>query len=208
MTVEEDYPRFLSRGRTFVYVFPCRDEDVLKVGFSREPLERLRTLHRRYFEFFDLDCGLLVETNHLRDARRLERQCITTFSEAKTPAPLVIRSAAGGRTEWFRGIWADVNTLMRRVSVEQDFVLHAPLSAWLRARFDEWSDVMYDWSARMLDLIEYEHFNPPHEQRSRADHVLRDVLDAYLALGDMDIERRVPASVLAWYHHRDYFSAH
>ena len=45
----EDAPRFASRGRTFVYVLPCRDEDILKVGFSRDPLDRFRTLHRRFF---------------------------------------------------------------------------------------------------------------------------------------------------------------
>ena len=34
---ESPIPRFASRGRAYVYVLPCRDEDLLKVGFSRDP---------------------------------------------------------------------------------------------------------------------------------------------------------------------------
>jgi hypothetical protein len=53
--MEEDspYPRFASRGKAYVYVLPCRDEDLLKVGFSRDPFTRFSTLHRRFFDFFD-----------------------------------------------------------------------------------------------------------------------------------------------------------
>lgn len=207
MTDEAIYPRFASRGRTFVYVFPCRDEDVLKVGFSREPLERLRTLHRRFFDFFDLDRGLLVETAHLREARALERLCITTFSEARASAPLVIRSAAGGRTEWFRGISPQMDNLLRDFCAAQGLTLHAPLRAWLREQFVPWSDVMYDWSAQMLDMIVYEHFNPPSSgARPRTEQMLRDVLDACVALGEGDIERWLPTAVCDWYHCRDYFA--
>ena len=92
---EVGYPRFASRGRTFVYVLPCREADILKVGFSRDPLDRLRTLHRRFFEFFDLDRGLLIETDHLRDARRIERLFITTFAEDRAPAEQPSERSAG-----------------------------------------------------------------------------------------------------------------
>jgi len=91
---EAPYPRFASRGRTFVYVLPCRNEDILKVGFSRDPLDRMRTLHPRFFEFFDLDRALLIETDYLRDARRIERLFITTFADSQAPAPLVVRRSA------------------------------------------------------------------------------------------------------------------
>lgn len=201
------YPRFASRGRTFVYVLPCREEDILKVGFSRDPLDRFRTLHRRFFEFFDLDRGLLIHTDHLRDARRIERLFITTFADCRAPAPLVVPQSAAGHTEWFRGVSAQVDALARQVCAEQGFTLHAPLSAWLRDRFGEWSELLFGWSTRMLEMIEYEHFNVPSHQRSvRADTALRDVLDAYVALG-MATEKLVPASVLAWYRNDDYFGS-
>lgn len=207
MNEDEIYPRLASRGRTFVYVFPCREEDLLKVGFSREPLERLRTLHRRFFDFFDLDRGLLVETAHLREARALERLCITTFSDARASAPLVIRSAAGGRTEWFRGISPQMDKLLRDACAAQGLTLHAPLREWLRAQFVTWSDVVYDWSAQMLDMIVYEHFNPPSSGPSlRTERVLRDALDTCLALGGDDIERGLPTAVRDWYRCGAYFA--
>jgi hypothetical protein len=84
--------------RCFVYVLPCRDRDLLKIGFSREPLRRLQTLHPRYFEFFDLERSLLIETDRLRDARRIEREFISTYISQRAEAPLQVpRSAAGIR---------------------------------------------------------------------------------------------------------------
>ncbi len=59
-------------GRVFAYVFPCAWEDYAKIGFSRDPLGRITALHRRWFEFFDLDAGLLVEAENEREARDLE----------------------------------------------------------------------------------------------------------------------------------------
>lgn len=62
----------LSEGCSFVYVFACVVEDLLKLGFSRDPIGRLQALHPRYFEFFDLERSFLVETETVRDARRPE----------------------------------------------------------------------------------------------------------------------------------------
>ncbi|GAA0887490.1 GIY-YIG nuclease family protein [Rhodanobacter soli] len=205
MGEESIYPRFASRGRTFVYMLPCRHEDILKVGFSREPLDRFRTLHRRFFEFFDLERGLLIHADHLRDARRIERLFITNFADQRAPAPLVVPRSAAGHTEWFRGVSAQVDMLARQICKEQGFPLYAPLSSWVRDRFADWSELLFGWSARMLDMIEYEHFNvPAHEGDRRMEKVLRDVLDAYVALG-MDLQTLVPDSVLSWYGSDDYF---
>jgi hypothetical protein len=204
---ESIYPRFASRGRTFVYMLPCRHEDILKVGFSRDPLDRFRTLHRRFFEFFDLERGLLIHADHLRDARRIERLFITTFADQRAPAPLVVPRSAAGHTEWFRGVSPQVEVLARRICEEQGFLLHAPLSSWVRERFADWSELLFGWSTRMLEMIEYEHFNvPSHEGGRRVEKVLRDVLDAYVALG-MDLQALVPESVLSWYGSDDYFGA-
>ena len=55
-----------SRGRCFLYVFPCDWEDLLKLGISRDPLDRVQALHPRWFEFFDLGRGFLVEFYRVR----------------------------------------------------------------------------------------------------------------------------------------------
>ncbi len=207
MDDEVGYPRFASQGRTFVYVLPCREADILKVGFSRDPLDRLRTLHRRFFEFFDLDRGLLIETDRLRDARRIERLFITTFAEDRAPAPLVIRQSAAGHTEWFRGVSPAVEALARQVCTEQGLPLHAPLRAWLRERLNDSSGLLYDWSARMLDMIEYAHFNSAPDPGWRlGEKALRDALDACAALG-LELRALVPAEVFAWYQGTDHFGS-
>jgi hypothetical protein len=204
---EVGYPRFAGRGRTFVYVLPCREADILKVGFSRDPLDRLRTLHRRFFEFFDLDRGLLIETDHLRDARRIERLFITTLAADRAPAPLAVRQSAAGHTEWFRGVSPAVEALARKVCTEQGHPLHAPLSAWLRERLNDSSGLLYDWSARMLEMIEYAHFNAAPDPGWRlGEKALRDALDACVAL-DLELRALVPAAVFAWYHGDGHFGS-
>ena len=58
-----------SRGHCFLYVAPCAYEDLLKLGFSRDPLQRLQALHRRWFEFFAPERIALVEVDAVREAR-------------------------------------------------------------------------------------------------------------------------------------------
>ena len=64
-------------GRCFTYVFPCQWEDHCKIGFSRDPLGRISSLHPRWFAFFDLERGVLVEAERERDARDLELQLLS-----------------------------------------------------------------------------------------------------------------------------------
>lgn len=202
MTEEESgaYPRFAASGRTFVYLLPCREEDTLKVGFSRNPLQRLHALHRRYFDFFDLDRGLLLEVDRLRDARRIERQLITRFAEHRAPPPLEVREAAAGRTEWFRGVAGETDRLVRQLAVEEGLTLHASLRKWLQDRFCEHADLLYEYSLRLLESIDYETFNLPlHEQRGQTATALRHLLDAFASL-ELDLAHLVPSRVFDWYH--------
>lgn len=173
----------------------------MKVGFSRNPLQRLHTLHRRYFHFFDLDRALLVEVDHLRDARRIERLLITRLAEYRTPAPLVIREAAAGRTEWFRGVADEAGRLMRTLAADEGLMVHAPLRHWLRQRFSEHADALYDYTSRLLEAVEYEQFNvPPDEQSGHAASAMRHLLDACEAV-QLDLDKLVPRPVLTWYRH-------
>ena len=196
---ESPIPRFASRGRAYVYVLPCRDEDLLKVGFSRDPLQRLQTLHARFFRFFDLDRAFLIATDSVRDARRIERRYIETFADRRSPAPLVVPNAAAGYTEWYRGVHAEAEAMAQTLAAEEGFALHAPLRDWLRALFRERSALLFAWSAKMLEAIEYERFNaPPLRAPSTLERALRDALDCFDELG-IDIEPLVPEPVFRWY---------
>jgi len=196
---ESPIPRFASRGRAYVYVLPCRDEDLLKVGFSRDPLQRLQTLHARFFRFFDLDRAFLIATDSVRDARRIERRYIEAFTDRRSPAPLVVPDAAAGYTEWYRGAYVEAEAMARAFAADEGYALHAPLRDWLRALFRERSALLFAWSAKMLEAIEYERYNAEQPSTPSAlERALRDALDCFDELG-IDIEPLVSEPVLAWY---------
>ena len=194
-----DLWRAVRSGRTFVYVLPCLGEDLTKVGFTHDPIQRFRSFHPRFFALFDLDSGLLVETGRLRDARRLERLLIERWPACRAPPPLLVSDAAGGGTEWFRGIAGEVQAFALRVADRDGYTVHAPLRRWLRIRFDERADQLYEWSSRMLEMIAWQALALPLDIRDvRYAQVLGDTLDACRAV-DMDLASLVPPDVLAWY---------
>lgn len=194
---DDPCPRFLSRGRAFVYILPCAGENMLKIGFSRDPMQRLHALHRRFFQFFDLDRGLLIETDRVRAARAIERALITAFANDRAPVPLLVAQEAGGETEWFRGVHAEAVDQARSLASKEGLVIHDPLSRWLCGQLQ--TDVLYDWSLRMLDAIEFEEHNVPAEQQSRrCDRALRDILDLCANL-HVNLAGVVADRVLRWH---------
>jgi len=192
-------PRSLSKGRTFVYMLPWREQDLLKVGYSRQPLVRMRTLHRRFFDVFDLERGLLLETERLAQARQIERDIIVRHATQRSPAPLTVPDEAAGYSEWFRGICPEVTALLHDAAAREGFALHS-LRDWLRQWFGSQGDGLYEWSLRMLEAIEYEAFNvPPEWQRGEAARSLRYVMDACEAVG-LPLADLSPDGALAWRH--------
>lgn len=176
-----------------MYVFPCAWEDHCKLGFSREPLSRLQALHRRWFEFFDLDRALLVETETVRDARDLELELRGPLAQHNAPAPLTIRREAAGHTEWFRG--ASTRLEQAAVALQQrGHVVHAPLRPWLHAAMLARSDQLYAWTQAQLSVDELEGL----AGATPAQRMVRDVLDAHAAMG-IALERVLPAEVYRWY---------
>ncbi len=178
-------------GRVFAYVFPCAWEDYAKIGFSRDPLGRISALHRRWFEFFDLDAGALVEAESERDARDLELQLRSPFKAHRAPAPMTVKDKAGGRTEWVRG----ANQALSRAIIalgEQGYRCY-PLKAWLRAALCLRMDQLHDWAA--VQLPEEEGLRLPSGPGERA---LRDALDGCRAL-DIDPIPWLPEHVQRWY---------
>ena len=181
-----------SRGLSYLYVLPCAYEDILKLGFSRDPVGRMQALHPRWFEFFDLDRAFLVEAETVRDVRDLELGLARVVADHNAPAPLVIRREAAGHTEWYRGAYDALQTTANALGAG-GYVVHAPLRPWLRERLIERSDRLYSWTAAMLPagLVETTAVSPTARP-------VVDALDAFRELG-IDLEPYLPTSVLAWY---------
>ncbi len=188
-----DERRVPSRGHCYLYVFPCTWEDHCKLGFSRDPLSRMQALHPRWFEFFDLDRGLLVETETVRDARDLELELGRPLIEHNAPAPMTVRREAAGHTEWYRGASAALEqagvALQRR-----GHVVHAPLRGWLQPELRKRSDQLHAWTQAQLSPDELDGLIGPTPTQRR----VRDMLDACVALA-IDLEPLLPPQVYRWY---------
>lgn len=190
-------PRTLAKGRTYVYMLPCREQDLLKVGFSRQPLVRMRTLHRRFFELFDLERGLLLEVDRLAQARTIEREILMRHATERSPAPLSVNDEAAGYSEWLRGVSPQVSEALRQAAEEGGFILHR-LRPWLHEAFSQHADGLFAWSAQMMEAIEFETYNVPAErQRGQAGRALGYALDACEAVG-LDLATLFDPRALAW----------
>ncbi|MEO6138758.1 MAG: GIY-YIG nuclease family protein [Luteimonas sp.] len=187
-----------SRGRCYLYVLPCMYEDILKLGFSREPLDRMQTLHPRWFEFFDLDLAFLIETETVRDARNLETGLAGVIKLHNAPAPLVIRKQAGGNTEWYRGAYAVLERATQALAAG-GYIVHRPLRARISQLLRSRGDTLFSWSSAMLSPDELETPNAGCDGRpTLAQRTVRNALDAYIAL-HIDLEPMLPPNVLDWY---------
>lgn len=195
-------PRTSSRGsgRSFVYLLPCRESDLVKIGYSRTPLQRFHNLHARWFDYFDLDAGALVELERVAEARRLERALLVRYAARRAIAPFAVPQSAAGHTEWHAGVHDDALAHARSLCAEGGLALHAPLRGWLRAELGTRLDRLHDWSLAMLEQAEYERFNAidaPGGSGAPA-RALRDALDACAALG-LPLEAVLPDAVLRWH---------
>jgi hypothetical protein len=182
-----------SFGFSWVYVFPSVWEDHAKLGFSRDPLARIRQFHCRWFEFFDLDRGLLVEAETVRDARAIELRLRRALAEYNAPAPLTVREAAAGKTEWYRGAAGRLEDAARMLETG-GHVLHAPLRPWMRKALLACSDQLYAWSHAQLSMAELE----GEAGMTATQRLVRDMLDAHGALA-IDAEGWVAPEVWRWY---------
>lgn len=183
-------------GYCFVYVFPCAWEDHCKIGFSRDPLSRIQALHRRWFEFFDLDRAVLVETETVRDARDLELELRRPLLMHNAPAPLTVRKQAAGHTEWFRGASSQLERAIRLLE-QRGHAVHAPMRTWLRSALLTRSDRLYAWTQTQLSLDELDGSAGP----APTQRIVRDTLDAYAALS-IELEPLLAPEVIRWYRGR------
>ena len=187
--------RTLSRGRCFLYVAPRMHDDILKLGFARDPLVRLHALHGRYYEFFDLDAGFLIETDTVRESRNLETAFKRLLCDHNAPAPLTARRQAGGFSEWYRGAYGILSDRARALA-DEGFQHHPSLRTWLRQRLIAQSADLYAWSEAIVSTL------PSDDVVDRSvlpeARTLTDVLDAYADF-EIGLEPLLSADVLDWY---------
>lgn len=197
MDIEPPYPfaSTSSAARAFLYVLPCHGEDWLKLGFSRDPLARMQSLHPRFFEFFDTERAFAIETETVREARALETRLGRALRAHEAPAPLTVVAAAGGSTEWYRGAYTELAAAADALHA-QGYPLHRPLLPWIRERLAAGADGLFAWTA----LLSPEQLEARGiaSRASTAQRRVADVLDAYRA-ARIDLSRWLPESVLAWH---------
>ena len=195
---EEGPWRPAASGPSFLSVLPCLGEDLLKLGMSRDPLDRFQALHPRWFDFFDLEAARLVETDSVREARAIETRLRRALRAHNAPAPLLVSAAAGGHTEWFRGA---LDVLERETDALHDagLRLHAPARPWLRRALEARGGLLFHWSSHLLEAIDPD-FAPALDSRppTALERTLRDALDAFAHFG-IEPGPLVPEAVARWW---------
>lgn len=183
-----------SAGPAFLYVLPTPNEDLLKLGFSRDPLARMQALHPRFFEFFDLERAFAVETETVREVRDLENRYAHALRVHRAPAPLTA-TRAGGHREWYRGALAQLEHAAGELDAAGFRVLR-PLAPWVRMRLEAAAPSLHAWTA-LLGLDELQ-ARGSLAVASIAQRRVLDVLDAYHAF-ELELARWLPGEVLAWH---------
>ena len=190
-----EFRRTQSVGPAMVYVLPHRGEEFMKLGFSRDPLQRMQNLHPRYFEFFDIDRAILIETARVVEARRIESQFKSAAAEYRAPAPLDIRHEAGGETEWYRGAYALLKECAE-IKEREDFKVHWRAGKWIASQLSVRRESLFEWSHAQLRALDAAGESSPFGKRIAK--ALRDALDANRYFG-IDSTNAVPRDVAEWY---------
>jgi hypothetical protein len=168
-------------GAWYVYLFALTDCSAFKIGFTCNPLQRITTFSRRYFERFELRQSQLLNVHTNDDARALEAALKTALAPHRMAAPEWIPAEAGGQTEWFSAVYfGDAEERMRASNALR--TLSQPISAFehFHGILGRTTDAFERWAATQAQLV--------CELREAAvrgyavrDHgaSLRDWLDAY-----------------------------
>lgn len=187
---ESDARVALPAGRGFVYIAACSGpEDILKVGFTHDPIARWSSFHRRWFEAFDLDQSLLVQTETRRDARAMETALHRLLREHNCPAPLTMREQSGGVTEWYRGAH-DAALAFALEAQRGGHVLHRPARAWLAPAMHAGAEALASLLDRAVAGLATGEVTP-----AQCDALL-DLVDAHHAF-DEDIRLRFATELAA-----------
>ena len=178
----------------FVYIVPARFEDILKIGFSREPGYRIRSFHTRYFEYFDLDRGFVFTANDEKDARRIERLLALQFADHRTHAPLVIEQSPGGFTEWFRCAYPLVREAAMQIAAKGGYPPLISVAALIREHLLREREHLFEHATALLDVIDG--LGKDDQQARKTAAAFGDVLDAFTAF-DIAVDEYLPGEFKA-----------
>ncbi|MDO5506043.1 MAG: GIY-YIG nuclease family protein [Pseudoxanthomonas suwonensis] len=176
-------------GRAFLYVLVASGpEDLAKVGLTHDPLQRWSSFHPRWFEAFDLDHSLLVETESRADAQAMETALHRALQDHHCPMPLTLRLAAGGHSEWYRGAYPALRRHVR-AQAGAGHVVHWQARDWLAAAMQQRQDGLFEhlhaaWSDHHTGWL------APARHRA-----LQDLFDAHRAF-DAALPGQLPDGLL------------
>ena len=182
----------------FVYVAPARYEDILKLGFSHDPCRRIRSFHRRYFEYFDLKRSFAIAAIDEQDARRIERLMATRFAEHRTCAPLEIETAPGGVTEWYRGAYEILFPACLELVEMGGYPPLLNMADEIGDRLLAERDFLFEYTTSTIEAVEALGDCPEAEPLI---HALLTSLDAYRSFA-IDVSDYLPEAALGWFEKR------
>jgi hypothetical protein len=168
-------------GSWFVYLLSLTDCSAFKVGFSCNPLQRIYTFSRRYFERFDLPQSLLLRLDACADARAIEASLKTELAEFRTDSPPWVPCEAGGRTEWFSAVYlGDAEERLRSLMPGHDAAQLTLVSDFIRSDLVRLSSSFEAWAWRRAQDV-CDASSAANRARAVLDAAdsLRDWLDAY-----------------------------
>jgi hypothetical protein len=171
-----------AAGRSwFVYLFALADCSAFKVGFTCNPLQRIATFSRRYFEQFDLGQSVLVELPHCDAARALEAELKLTLAAHRAEAPPWVPSLAGGHTEWFGAVYfGDAEARLRSVIVGRELARVTSAFDLLRVELERVSRSFEAWAFNQAQRVCDASSSALRGYAVRDESsALRDWLDAY-----------------------------
>lgn len=166
-----------------MYVAVCSGpEDMIKVGLSLDPIARWSAFHARWYEAFDLEHSLLIETETRRDAQLLETGLHRALIDHNCPPPLTIRGQFGGRTEWYRGAYKSALEFVQSAA-SQGYVIHSPARPWFVKAMQTRADCFVSIIDHGIRSVINGELNVTQKR------ALRDLIDAHVAFDEHIVDR-------------------
>ena len=131
----------------FVYLFALTDCSAFKVGFSCNPLQRIHTFSRRYYERFDVGQSLLLRLDAEADARAIEAALKSELAAFRAEPPVWVPVDAGGHTEWFSAVqFGSAEQKLRSFVLEHEGAYVSDASAYVRGELERMSGSFEPWA--------------------------------------------------------------
>lgn len=182
MMPQQQSELYLGAERSwFVYLLALTDCSAFKVGFSCNPLQRIHSFSRRYFERFDLHGSSLLQLATNAEARALEAAIKTALTDFRTEPPSWVPREAGGHTEWFSAVHCEAAVEQFRAYLDSDPATRLIEAAtFIRGELERLSPAFEQWAwAQVRHVCELSSFAYPDPAAAGALSSLRDWLDAY-----------------------------